>query len=214
VDNWTTSGSIPPTSVRSSDAAAPDPAVEANARITGSMGAVLFVLLAAEGATIPLGVRAHLSAHVFIGLLLVPPVVVKLVSTSHRVLRYYRADPRYVHRGPPPLLLRLIGPLVVISTVAVIVTGIADLVFGPGHGLTALHKLCFVGWFVLMAVHVLGHLSETPRLALADWSPRAPRIAGRVERRLLVVASVVAGLVLGWWALGWIGAGWSQRSGR
>jgi hypothetical protein len=212
VENPTPAGPTPAT--LGDTAAADDPAVEANARITGSMGAVLLVLLAAEGLTILLGVRDHLSAHVFIGLLLVPPVVVKLASTSYRIAQYYRGDPRYVRRGPPPMLLRLIGPLVAISTVAVILTGIADLVFGPGHGLTALHKLSFIGWFALMTVHVLGHVAETPRLAFADWRPRAPQVAGRVERRLLVVGALVTGLLLGWWSLGWIGTSWGNFPGR
>jgi hypothetical protein len=189
-----------------------DPAdrVEANSRITGSMGAVLLVALAAEGATVVLHVRGELSAHVFIGMLLVPPVLVKLASTGYRIVRYYRGDSRFVARGAPPLLLRVLGPFVALTTVAVIATGLLDLLLGPSGPLGALHKLSFVLWFAAMTIHVLGHLVETPRLAIADWRRRAQAVPGASSRRLLVIATLVAGALLGWWSLSWIGSAWSQ----
>src|SRR5206468_2516773 len=55
--------------------------VAANARLTASNAAVLLVLLAAEGVTI-LRVRALLTPHVFIGMVLVPPVLLKVASTG------------------------------------------------------------------------------------------------------------------------------------
>jgi len=51
---------------------AADRGVEANARLTGSIAAVLLVLLAAEGLTI-LRVGRLLTWHVFLGMVLVPP---------------------------------------------------------------------------------------------------------------------------------------------
>jgi hypothetical protein len=197
---------------------APDPGdaggVEANSRITGSTGAVLFVLFAAEGATILLGVRAELPAHVFIGLLAVPPIVVKLASTGHRIVRYYLGDPRYVGKGPPPIILRILGPLVALTTIGVIVTGIVDLVSGPSHVLTSLHKLCFLAWFVVMTIHVLGHLRETPGLAAADWSGGPEPLRGTATRRLLLVGMLVTGLALAAWSLSWIPAVWIHGRGR
>jgi hypothetical protein len=68
-----------------------DPA-EANARLTAGATVVLLVLLAAEGATI-LRIRGLLSEHVFIGMLLVPPVLVKTCSTVYRFARYYLGAP-------------------------------------------------------------------------------------------------------------------------
>ncbi|MBO0744705.1 MAG: hypothetical protein J2P43_06785, partial [Candidatus Dormibacteraeota bacterium] len=53
--------------------------VEANSRLTAQTGVVLFVLLAAEGVTI-LSIRALLLPHIFIGLLLVPPLLLKIAS--------------------------------------------------------------------------------------------------------------------------------------
>ena len=52
-------------------------------------------------------------------MLLIPPVALKLASTGYRFWHYYRGSPAYVLRGPPHLLLRLLAPLVVVSTLAV-----------------------------------------------------------------------------------------------
>jgi hypothetical protein len=187
--------------------------VEANARLTGETGAVLFVLFALEGATILLGVRSQLPAHVFIGLLVLPPVVLKLATTSYRMIRYYRGDPRFVRRGPPPMLLRLMGPVVGVTTVALIASGVADVVAGPSRQLGMLHKASFIVWFGAMTVHVLGHLAETPQLATADWRRRSRNIPGSIERGGVVLLTVAVGLLLGWWSLGWIGAAWTRSAG-
>ena len=56
---------------------------EGNERLTAATAAVLVVLLAVEGVTI-LFLRPLLSVHVFVGMLLVPPVALKLGSTAYR----------------------------------------------------------------------------------------------------------------------------------
>lgn len=173
--------------------------VEGNARLTGSTAAVIFVLLAAEGMTI-LRVHSLIRPHVFIGMLLVPPVLLKMGSTGWRFARYYLGDPDYRRKGPPPPLLRLLGPAVVILTVAVLGTGIG-LVLGPTSlrsQLLLLHKASFVVWLVVMTVHVLGHLLETARLAPRDWAVRTRRQVRRAGLRQWALAlSVAAGLVAG-----------------
>jgi hypothetical protein len=177
--------------------------VLANERLTGSLGAVLFVLFAAEGLTILLGVGSTLPTHVFIGMLLVPPVLVKTGTTGYRMTRYYLGDPAFVDRGPPMWLLRLVGPFVVITSVAVLATGIADLLLDPRpHWVGLSHKASFVLWFGCMTIHVLGHARETPALASADWWRGRP-IAGRGRRAALVAATLALGLVLGVWSMGW-----------
>jgi hypothetical protein len=167
-----------------------------NARLTGVAGAALFVLLAAEGVTI-LRVHALLSAHIFIGMVLVPLAALKIASTGYRFARYYVGDAPYVAKGAPPLVLRVAGPLVVILTVAVLATGIALGISGPHHHvLLQLHKATFILWFAVTTIHVLGHLVETPRLAVADWTRSSPVAAGRVARVLLVGGTLVVGLAL------------------
>jgi hypothetical protein len=173
--------------------------VEGNARLTGSTAAVLLVLLAAEGVTI-LRVRALLTPHVFIGMLLVPPVLLKMGSTTWRFARYYVGSPEYRRKGPPPMLLRLLGPIVVVLTVAVFATGIA-LLLGPQgwrSQMLLLHKASFVLWLAAMALHVLGHLLDTARLAPRDWIKHTRRqVRGARLRQWAIATSVGLGLVLG-----------------
>jgi hypothetical protein len=173
--------------------------VEANARITGSTGAVLLVLLAAEGATIPL-VHQLVTPHVLIGMMLVPPVLLKIGATVFRFARYYRGAPGYREKGPPPALLRLLGPFVVVLTVVVLASGVG-LLLVPHRWLRMLllaHKVSFVLWFGAMTIHVLGHIGDTARLAPRDWYRRAhSEIAGTALRQWLLVASVVVGILLG-----------------
>src|SRR5664279_267640 len=101
-----------------------------NERLTAVTGAVLIGLLAVIGVTI-LRIRPLLSVHLFVGMLLIPPVLLKLASTGYRFVRYYTANPPYRRKGPPPALLRMIAPIVIVSTLVVIGTGVALLLIGP-----------------------------------------------------------------------------------
>jgi hypothetical protein len=176
-----------------------DSGVEANARLTAMTAAVLFVLLAVEGLTV-LHVSGLLNVHVFVGMLLVPPVLLKIASTTWRFARYYLGDPAYRRKGPPPPLLRLLGPVVVVVTLAVLASGIA-LLLAPVSArsqLLLLHEASFVVWLAVMAVHVLGHLLDTARLAPRDWYHRTRRqVRGAGARQWAVAATVGLGLVLG-----------------
>jgi hypothetical protein len=178
--------------------------VAGNARLTGAVAVALLILLAAEGVTIPF-IGQLLGPHMFIGLLLVPPVALKLASTGYRFARYYTHDEPYVRKGPPPLALRLLAPGVVLTTLAVFGTGIALLFTGPPSGtLGFAHKLSFIAWVALMTLHVLGHLLELPRLASADWrrhGPREARLAGAGMRASALAMAIVAGVALGFLAL-------------
>ncbi len=185
------------------------PGVEANARLTGSAAAVLLILLAVEGVTI-LEVDRLLRLHVFVGMLLVPPVLLKTATTGYRFARYYAGSAPYVRRGPPHAILRILAPVVGLLTFAVLGTGVA-LLWAPGswrHAMLVLHKATFVVWFGAMTVHVLGHLVDTYRLAPRDWRPKAAYVPGVWLRRATVVATLVAGAGLGLLALGQVD-GWT-----
>ena len=190
--------------------AAPDGGPEGNARLTGSTGAVLAVLLAAEALTV-LSLDSLLSWHVFIGVLLIPPVLLKLASTGYRFTRYYSGSAPYVAKGPPPFFLRALGPLLVLSVAMILVTGVALLVIGPGDGpVRGLHKLSFILLGIVVSIHVLAHLAKLPRLAAGDWRRRT-RLPGSSIRRLVVVASLLAGIGFGAVALHYDGA-WVHRA--
>src|ERR1700685_2891935 len=95
-----------------------------NERLTAVTGAVLIVLLAVIGVTI-ISLSQLLWVHLFVGVLLIGPLMLKLASTGYRFVRYYTRDAAYRHVGPPALPLRLIAPIVVLSTVVVFASGVA-----------------------------------------------------------------------------------------
>jgi len=189
---------------------------EGNERLTAMTGAVLLVLLASEGFTI-LSLRQLLTPHFFIGMLLLGPVALKAGSTIYRFIRYYAGRASYRRKGPPALLLRLLGPVVIASTAGVFGTGIALAVTGPAgrQPWLFLHKASFVIWFCAMAIHVLAYLPRLPRLlageargaAAGEAEGPAPRpggygghaaaaLGGRGLRLALLVGSLAAGVVI------------------
>lgn len=172
--------------------------MEGNARLTGLTAAVLFLLFAVEGVTV-LRIHALLTPHVVIGMVMIPVVIVKIGSTLWRFARYYGGDPEYRRKGPPPVLLRLLGPFVVVLTAAVLGTGIA-LLFVPTADRSEwlfLHKATFVLWLGAMALHVLGHLVETANLTWRDLSRRTRRqVRGAGARQWLLVSALVIGILL------------------
>jgi len=171
-----------------------------NERLTTATGAMLIVLLAVIGVTI---VRTHtlLWVHLFVGMLLIPPILLKLSSTGYRFVRYYTANPRYRRKGPPELLLRLIAPMVVLSTVVVLASGVVLLFAGPSARPTwfPIHKDSFFVWGAFIAVHVLGHLPAMPKVLRADYGPSAQLSSdgtGRAGRMLALSGALVAGVGL------------------
>jgi hypothetical protein len=120
----------------------PDP--RGNQRLTAMTGAVLFVLFIAECLTL-LSLGKLLTLHVFLGMLLIGPVSLKIGSTLWRFTRYYTRSAPYVRRGPPELLQRVLGPFVILTTVAVIGSGVMLVVTGPGNGpWHSIHRLSFL----------------------------------------------------------------------
>jgi hypothetical protein len=173
--------------------------VAGNARLTGGVAAALLVLLAAEGATIPF-IGSLVGPHIFTGMLLIPPVLLKLASTGYRFARYYSGSSTYVKKGPPHVVLRVLAPGVVLTTLVLFGTGVALLIDGPpSDTLVFAHKLSFIAWVSLMTLHVLGHVLEVPALARADWrrsGPREARLAGAGTRTMVLGIALLSGLAL------------------
>jgi hypothetical protein len=164
--------------------------VEGNSRLTSAIGLLLIGLLAVEGYTI-LDVQGLITLHIFLGTLLVGPVLLKVATTSYRFVRYYTGSPAYVRKGPPPIVLRVLGPLVTLSSLAVLGTGLGLLtVHSRGGALLTAHQASFIVWVSVMTIHVLGHVREA---AVSTW--RDLRQAS--SRRRLRFAAVVAALVIG-----------------
>jgi hypothetical protein len=146
---------------------------EGNERLTVVTGALLIVLLAALGVTIVF-IGQLLWWHLFLGMALIGPVALKVGSTGYRFIRYYTAAPAYRRKGPPSPALRTLGPVLLGLTAIVVATGVALLLMGPSSRGTLLlvHKVSFICWVVVTAVHIVGHLPELVRF---NWVSRQAR---------------------------------------
>jgi len=173
---------------------------------------VLFVSLCVEGVTI-LDVNSMFALHAFVGVLLVPVALLKIGSTGYRFVKYYRREPAYRRKGPPHPILRILAPVVVLSTLALLGTGVALLAVGPANSdaLVTVHQGSFIVWVSAMTIYVLGHIIDTWRLSIDDIRDDR-RVPGVGLRRSLVLVSLIIGLGLGVASLGWNSA-WTDRHG-
>jgi hypothetical protein len=187
------------TGTRTRPSRRPAHSVEANARLTGSTGAVLLLLFAAEVATVVLGVRSVLTLHVMLGLVLVPPLLVKICSVSWRFFLYYRHDEAYRRKGPPAPALRVLGPVLLATTLVLFVSGITLLLAPTAFGGTMkqIHGITFYLWLLLVLAHVIVHARDLRHLAAKDWLHRTrTMVPGARVRQLVVLATLAAGLAL------------------
>jgi hypothetical protein len=175
---------------------------DGNERLTAATGVLLLVLLAVIGVTI-LRIGQLLWVHLFVGMLLIGPVLLKMGSTGYRFARYYTSNPVYRRKGPPATPMRLLAPFVVISTVVVMASGVALLFAGPSSRgtLFPIHKFSFFAWLAFTGLHVFGHLLDLPVPLRADYGANAVGLSGRREpgrdgRVLALIGALVAGLVL------------------
>jgi hypothetical protein len=168
-----------------------------NERLTTSTGLALLILLALETLT-TLALRSYLPVHIFLGLLLLPPVALKLASTGWRFLRYYTRNEAYRHEGPPRLLLRMLAPVLVGSNLTLFGSGVALIAVGHGGGLLlSVHAVSFGVWGFVMIVHVLAYIARTLRLGPADWLPHSERVvAGVRSRRAALTGALLAGAIV------------------
>ena len=185
---------------------------EGNERLTAMTGAVLLILLLVECYTI-LRIGRLLTLHVFLGMLLLGPVALKAGSVLYRFVRYYTGSGPYRSKGPPVLLLRLIGPVIMLLTACVFGSGIMLAVTGPGYNgpgseWLTIHRISFIAWAFFITIHVLAYIWRLPRLLGAEARGTAPGgttghgrramqvLGGRGPRLALLLASLLAGLVI------------------
>ena len=176
---------------------------EGNERLTTLAGLLLIVLLAVLGVTI-IRIGQLLWLHLFLGLVLIGPLALKLASTGYRFIRYYTHNAAYRRKGPPAPALRVLAPLVVLFTVLVFATGVVLLLLGRSSRdpWLLLHKITFVAWIAVTAIHVLGHMPEILRVLTRARTTRRELIvqerpvAGGSGRGAALGAGLAAGLVL------------------
>ena len=173
---------------------------DGNEQLTTVTGTILIVLLAVLGLTIP-DLSQFISVHLFVGFLLIGPVLLKMASTAYRFMRYYTRDVAYVAKGPPELILRLIGPFVMLTTFGVFASGVALIIAGPNNRnpWLLLHKGTFILWLGFMGLHVLGHLPAVARavgIGRQGHEQLAGAAPGKAGRWIAIAGALVAGLVL------------------
>jgi hypothetical protein len=186
---------IAPQHRRPSPAAGP----EGNEHLTAMTGVVLLIGFAVEGFTV-LEIHRLIWLHFALGFLLIGPVLLKIGSVMYRFARYYTRSEPYVRKGPPAPLLRILGPLVVLTSVAVLGTGVMLAVVGPGGqgNWMFLHKASFVLWFGVMTIHVVAYAPRLPRLLRGGRvaARRGPAAAPGGPARYLALTGALAGGVL------------------
>lgn len=129
--------------------------------------------------------------------------MLKTATTGWRIARYYRGDHSYQTAGPPPILLRVLGPLVVATTLALLGTGVMLIVLGePGSRISlltvlgfrldwlTLHKGTFILWGVATGLHVLARTIPALRLvsSRSQQGSGTPGFAIRATVMTLTVA--------------------------
>jgi len=176
-----------------------------NARLTAWIGLTLLVLFVAELATL-IDVRQFISWHIALGIVLIPPALAKTATTGWRIVRYYTGARTYHQGGPPPVLLRVLGPLVVLTTLALLGSGIAVIALGPDSAFETLftvagqrvsmltiHQGLTVAWAVVTGLHVLAR--TIPAVRLATGRVPGGRPDGSAGRAVTLGVTVALGVV-------------------
>ncbi len=188
----------PPTSPRVPSATG---GVDGNERLTALVAAVLLLLLFLVGLTVPVA-NAQTRLHVFLGVVVIPPIMLKVASTTWRMVRYYAGSFSYRRKGPPMPLLRLLGPVLVVLTLVLLFSGVGLVVWAPRSWhprLSQIHQASFLLWFAVTTVHVLAHLRETLTVAPRDFLRGARRrVRGSSARAWATLASVAVGIACAW----------------
>jgi cytochrome c oxidase subunit IV len=177
-----------------------------NAVLTAWTGLVLLLLSVAQLLTL-FDVRGLITWHLVIGALLVPPALLKTGTTTWRMLRYYGGDDAYHQTGPPPIVFRVLGPLVVLSTLSLLATGVLLVILGDQtsqHVLftvpllrvnwVTLHQVAFFIWAAATGLHLIGRL--VPALQIVALRRTRRRVPGRGRRLTLSGAVLVLAVPL------------------
>jgi hypothetical protein len=171
-----------------------------NERLTAAVGLLVIVPVLVEIATVLLGVHTFMSVHVFVGLALIPAVLLKLGSTGWRFVRYYTRSRDYVALGPPRIAMRVLAPLFVAATVVLFASGVAmGLLHGQALAIARnLHGPASVVWLVLLGLHVLVYLRRAWQRAGEDVEPASrSAVRGAAARAGALAGAVLGGFVLG-----------------
>lgn len=176
------------------------PVAVANSRLTAILGLTLLILFALQVVTVLPGVRSVLTWHVVFGLILLPPVGLKLTSVTWRMVSYHRGRDGFRRHHPTAAGAAGSGPVPRRAH-----RDPAGQWYHPARRVPGwaqspallVHQVSFYAWLAAVVVHVVPHFLQAVHLASRDWARRvggARRAAGR--RGAVVAASLAAGALL------------------
>ena len=94
----------------------------------------------------------------------------QLASTGYRFARYYGGARAYREKGPPALPMRLLAPILVAMTIGVFASGIWLLALEhKSDQVLLLHKVTFIVWGVVFAIHFLVYAPRALKSVRRDW---------------------------------------------
>ena len=168
-----------------------------NEILTSINAVVLLALIGVQLVTV-LALESMIRVHLFIGVALLGPVMLKLGTTGYRFIRYYSGAREYRDKGPPPALLRAVAPVFVLATIGLFASGVVMLVNGDGEGsVRGIHVASFWAWLACLGIHVLFNGREVLAHLRSEWFNRARmRIAGAELRAMLVLSSILGGVMV------------------
>ena len=199
--------------------------VAGNRRLTASTGVALHTLLwiqigsalvfalMAFNVVLPSGPWHSVvrPVHFFVGFMLVPLVLIKLLSTGYRLGRYYTHDPRFKKAGPPAMLARLVAPVLAASIVVLLISGWEMWSFVNAFGIPwiPVHVISAIVFTMMLVIHIVLHAREAHSEAAADLAgqrmneerfeePADPAEwrRGVITRRVVLGGGLTAGVAL------------------
>ena len=165
---------------------------EGNEILTSINAVVLLGLIGMQLITV-LALESMIKVHLFVGVVLLGPVLLKLASTGYRFLRYYAGAHEYRAKGVPPTFLRALAPVFVLATVGLFASGVVMLVNGDGEGaVRGVHVASFWVWIACLGFHVL----LNARQVLGNLKRARLGMSGAELRAMLVLASILGGVMV------------------
>lgn len=184
--------------------------IDRNERITVIAGALLFVFIIVE-LFITSSVRSLGTEHVFVGILLSGPLVVKMLSTGYRFFRYYTKSPKYVRQGPPNSVLRILAPFLVLTTLLVFTSGYL-MVFGHNFNFyLKIHAVSCALWLPLLIIHIYAYIRKVLSVVSSNRNTSTKRPTSNKKAGLGInIAGLIIGVIASIALLPKYGRGWGH----
>jgi len=151
------------------------PVAVANSRLTAILDLTLLILFALQVVTVLAGVRSVLTWHVVLGLILLPPVGLKLTSVTWRMVSYHRGRDGFRRHHPTAAGAAGSGPVPRQAHRDPAGQWHYPARRVPGWAQSPallVHQVSFYAWLAAAVVHIVPHSLQAVHLARRDWARR------------------------------------------